>query len=203
MKHHSSAGHAQALPDLPQAYPFALRRRSWWQPCRVWVTFLLTVFITFSVPQVSHGETIKPLPEARELIARAGYGGQMLIYDEAQDTWWASEPDAVNQRYIPASTFKIMSSLVILEAGTLPDTQTLIPWDGVTRSRSVINQDLNLRDAFQYSALPHYQQLVRQTGAETMQKYIDLTGYGNRDISGRVDLFWILGPLRISPREQI
>ena len=36
-----------------------------------------------------------------------------------------------------------------------------------------------------------------------MQKFIDFTGYGNKDIDGGIDLFWLQGDLRITPQQQI
>ena len=36
-----------------------------------------------------------------------------------------------------------------------------------------------------------------------MQKFIDAFDYGNRDIGGPIDHFWLDGDLRISPLEQI
>ena len=36
-----------------------------------------------------------------------------------------------------------------------------------------------------------------------MQKYLDLFDYGNRDIGGGIDQFWLTGNLRIDPVQQI
>jgi beta-lactamase class D len=36
-----------------------------------------------------------------------------------------------------------------------------------------------------------------------MQKYVDLFEYGNRDIGGGIDEFWVKGNLRIDPVQQI
>jgi beta-lactamase class D len=36
-----------------------------------------------------------------------------------------------------------------------------------------------------------------------MQNYVDLFEYGNRDIGGGIDQFWLTGALRIDPIEQI
>ena len=36
-----------------------------------------------------------------------------------------------------------------------------------------------------------------------MQKYLDLFDYGNRDIGGGIDQFWLTGDLRIDPIQQI
>jgi beta-lactamase class D len=36
-----------------------------------------------------------------------------------------------------------------------------------------------------------------------MQYYVDAVGYGNQDISGKIDSFWLDGALRISADEQV
>ena len=36
-----------------------------------------------------------------------------------------------------------------------------------------------------------------------MQKYLDLLEYGNRDIGGGIDQFWLTGNLRIDPMQQV
>jgi beta-lactamase class D len=38
---------------------------------------------------------------------------------------------------------------------------------------------------------------------ERMQKYVDLLEYGNRNIGGGIDQFWLTGELRIDPIQQI
>ena len=58
-------------------------------------------------------------------------------------------------------------------------------------------------NAFKYSAVWFYQELARRIGEEKMQHYITLNHYGNEDISGGIDLFWLDGGLRISADEQI
>ena len=36
-----------------------------------------------------------------------------------------------------------------------------------------------------------------------MQKYVDLLDYGNRNIGGGIDQFWLTGELRIDPMQQV
>jgi beta-lactamase class D len=48
----------------------------------------------------------------------------------------------------------------------------------------------------------YYQELARRIGPARMQAYVDRFAYGNRDISGGIDQFWLTGGLRISPEEQ-
>ncbi len=59
-----------------------------------------------------------------------------------------------------------------------------------------------MRSAIAVSAVPVYQEIARRIGQERMQ-YVDMFDYGNRDIGGGIDQFWLTGNLRIDPVEQI
>jgi beta-lactamase class D len=73
----------------------------------------------------------------------------------------------------------------------------------VTRSIEAWNKDHTLRSAIAASAVPVYQEVARRIGTERMQKYLDLFEYGNRNIGGGIDQFWLTGNLRIDPMQQI
>src|SRR5207302_1318723 len=108
------------------------------------------------------------------------------------------------QAMLPASTFKIPNSVIALETGVVGDPdKDVFKWDGVVRSIEGWNRDHTLRSAIAASAVPVYQEIARRIGAERMQKYVDLFEYGNRDIGGGVDQFWLTGNLRIDPIQQI
>ena len=51
--------------------------------------------------------------------------------------------------------------------------------------------------------MPVYQEIARRIGAERMQKYVDLLDYGNRNIGGGIDQFWLTGDMRIDPMQQV
>lgn len=147
--------------------------------------------------------SLTPLPALERQVLRTGYSGTALVHDAATDTWYTSDAALAQQRFIPASTFKIFSALVALETGVIAGIDSVMPWDGVVRSRTELNRDLTLLEGFRLSAVPHFQALVRAIGQERMQQHIDAVGYGNRDISGGIDQFWLTGALRISPLEQV
>jgi len=71
-------------------------------------------------------------------------------------------------------------------------------WDGVHRDIDDWNRDLTLSEAFLVSAVPAYQILALQIGAEKMKKYIDQIDYGSKDISPGIDIFWLPKPGRTS-----
>lgn len=109
--------------------------------------------------------------------------------------------------YTPFSTFKIVSSLIGLETGIISDEEMIIPWDGISRSVSNWNQDLSMKDAFTYSSVPWYQEMVRRIGKDTMQTWLDSLGYGSKNepyvIADNLDTFWLDNSLKISPDEQL
>ncbi|NOJ49152.1 class D beta-lactamase [Bradyrhizobium archetypum] len=116
----------------------------------------------------------------------------------------ASDKVRSGEGRLPASTFKIPNSVIALETGVVEDPdKDVFKWDGVTRSIEAWNKDHTLRSAIAASAVPVYQEIARRIGPERMQKYLELFEYGNRDIGGGIDQFWLTGALRIDPIQQI
>lgn len=109
--------------------------------------------------------------------------------------------------YLPASTFKIVNALVGLETGRVNDEKAVIKWDGVTREIENWNQDLTMKDAFKYSAVPWFQELARRIGKDTMQQYLDTLGYGSMYgrmvIKDNLDTFWLDNTLKVTADEQM
>lgn len=105
--------------------------------------------------------------------------------------------------YSPASTFKIINSLVGLQTGEITNDSMQIKWDGVERSVPGWNKDLTMYEAFRVSAVPYYQEVARRIGKQTMQTWLDTLAYGNQKIGGPVDSFWLDNSLKIKPDEQL
>jgi len=146
--------------------------------------------------------------EIREELAKhftdAGTVGTFVGYKIDDYLIIASDKDRSGEAKLPASTFKIPNSLIALETGVVEDPdKDIFKWDGVVRSIEAWNKDHTLRSAIAVSAVPVYQEIARRIGAERMQKYVDLFEYGNRDIGGGIDQFWLTGNLRIDPVQQV
>lgn len=60
-----------------------------------------------------------------------------------------------------------------------------------------------MKEAFKVSSVPYYQEVARRIGKDTMQLWIDSIGYGNKNIGGPIDSFWLNNHLKISPDEQL
>jgi beta-lactamase class D len=119
--------------------------------------------------------------------------GQITVYNLALDT----------TRTLPASTFKIVNSLIGLETGKILDEKMVIKWDGIKRPVEEWNKDMDMQEAFKVSCVPYYQEVARRIGRDTMQLWLDSLHYGNMNIGKRVDSFWLNNDLKISPDEQL
>src|SRR5258708_17429143 len=146
--------------------------------------------------------------EIREDLAKhftdEGTAGTFVGYKIDDYLIIASDNERSGQAMLPASTFKIPNSLIALETGVVADPdKDVFKWDDVVRSIEGWNRDHTLRSAIAASAVPVYPEIARRIGAERMQKYLDLLEYGNRDIGGGIDQFWLTGALRIDPVQQV
>jgi len=111
--------------------------------------------------------------------------------------------------YLPASTFKIINSLIGLQTGRISNDSMIIKWDGVQRPVKEWNKDLTMYEAFRVSSVPYYQEVARRIGKDTMQFWLDSLGYGARSdtekviIKTRIDSFWLDNSIRITPDQEL
>ena len=167
---------------------------------------LLAVFGIF--PSRAFADVAPQRSEIRDDLAKhfadVGAVGTFVGYKIDDYLIIASDKDRSGQAFLPASTFKIPNSLIALETGVVEDPdKDVFKWDGVKRDIEAWNRDHTMRSAIAASAVPVYQEIARRIGAERMQQYVDLLDYGNHNIGGGIDQFWLTGDLRIDPFRQI
>lgn len=111
--------------------------------------------------------------------------------------------------YLPASTFKIVNSLIGLQTGKIVNDSMVIKWDGVQRWNPEWNKDLTMYEAFRVSAVPYYQEVARRIGKDTMQMWLDSLKYGAKTDTDRVvirtaiDSFWLDNSIKMTPDQQL
>ncbi|WP_439817933.1 class D beta-lactamase [Zavarzinia sp. CC-PAN008] len=132
------------------------------------------------------------------LIQEAGSGAVLL------------REGACDQRFTPASTFKVPLAVMGFDAGILVDAAHP-RWDyradmaAPARDRRTVDPMVWERD----SVLWYSREITRRLGAERFARYVDALGYGNRDVrgtAGRGDGLthaWLASSLEISPDEQV
>lgn len=134
--------------------------------------------------------------------------GAIVLLDAQTGRLVRHNPERARTRFLPASTFKIPNTLIALETGVASGPEFALAWDSTVAPReawwpSTWARDHTLRSALPASVVWFYQELARRIGAERMQAYLERFDYGNRDIAGGIDQFWLTGGLRISSEEQV
>ncbi|MEO7802653.1 MAG: class D beta-lactamase [Ginsengibacter sp.] len=161
------------------------------------IYFLIIVLQSCSVNKAKIDNTLKQYFDEAKVdgcfTLLSNSDGNITVYNMALDT----------QRFLPASTFKIVNSLIGLHIGVIVDEKMVIPWDGKVRSNPEWNKNLTMKEAFKVSAVPYYQEVARRIGYDTMKVWIDSIGYGDKNISGPLDSFWLNNKIKISPDEQL
>ncbi|TPG70583.1 class D beta-lactamase [Brevibacillus laterosporus] len=128
--------------------------------------------------------------------------GAFILRDLEKNTTFIFNEERAKQSQAPQSTFKIMNALIGLQVKAVDDEYTVKRWDGVKRDLDAWNKDHTLGSAMRYSTVWYYQQLARDIGAEQMKEWLHKASYGNQDISGGIDKFWLNSSLKITPLEQ-
>src|SRR5829696_8525903 len=79
--------------------------------------------------------------------------GQFTVYNLARYR---------DSAFLPASTFKIINSLIGLQTGKIIDDSMVIRWDGRVREVPEWNQELSMYRAFRVSSVPYFQEVARR-----------------------------------------
>lgn len=108
-------------------------------------------------------------------------------------------------RLPPASTFKLVLSLIGYDAGILTDAhdpawpyrEGYVAWNPAWRETTDPARWMKI------SVVWYSQQVTERLGSDRFRRYVDAFDYGNRDVSGGLARAWIGSSLAISPLEQI
>lgn len=138
----------------------------------------------------------------------AGREGTFVLLDARSGETIRHNPERARTGFLPASTFKIPNTLIALETGVADGPNFFLRRDTILAPTeswwpASWREDHTLRTALPNSVVWYYQELARRVGSERMQGYLDRFDYGNADISGGIDEFWLSGGLRISADEQV
>ena len=169
---------------------------------------LLTALMALTAATASRADTWREHPEWGKAFTQAGVKGTVLVYEEGTDTMHVFDAKRARHPYSPASTFKVFNAMVAIDTGAVADEFEPIAWDGEVRTMggkpmTEWNRANSLASGMRYSTVWLYQEVARRAGQKRMQAWIDKADYGNHDISGGIDRFWLGGGLRISAEQQV
>jgi beta-lactamase class D len=158
------------------------------------ILFLLAWLLGFPMRAQS-----APLPDINCTLILDAASGKTLYQDGVCD-----------QRFSPASTFKVPLSLIGYDAGILSDEHTP-SWDykpefnAVKRDRKTVDPVIWEKD----SILWFSREITRRLGEKNFAGYVSKLDYGNNDVSGNpgksdgLTQSWVNSSLKITPIEQV
>ena len=138
-----------------------------------------------------------------ERFAFRNVSGTLIVAEEDGTPLLVHDTARAKIRFSPASTFKVLNTLIALESGAVDGRGTRFKWDGVDRGSEAWNRSHTLQTAFDTSCVWVFQTIARKVGAERYTSDLQNLGYGNAQIGEEVDLFWLDDSLKISGMEQI
>jgi len=159
-----------------------------------------------STSQVTSSKISNVSTQHQQAIARyfneAQTQGVIVIKKGEQIDIYGNDLTRANTQYVPASTFKMLNALIGLEHNKVT-VDDVFKWNGEKRSYPIWEKDMNLSEAMSLSAVPVYQELAKRIGLDLMTKEVKRVNFGNANIGTQVDNFWLVGPLQITPIQEV
>ncbi|MEI0563879.1 OXA-63 family oxacillin-hydrolyzing class D beta-lactamase OXA-1102 [Brachyspira pulli] len=167
----------------------------------------ISILILIFVILISCKNTEKTSDETTlidNIFTNSNTEGTLVIYDLNENKYIIHNKERAEQRFYPASTFKIYNSLIGLYEKAVKDVdEVFYKYNGEKVFLESWAKDSNLRYAIKNSQVPAYKELARRIGLEKMKENIEKLDFGNKNIGDCVDTFWLEGPLEISAMEQV
>lgn len=132
-----------------------------------------------------------------------GYEGSFVLYDLQRAEYDIYNKEKSTLRVSPNSTYKIYSALFALESEVISQSDNSMDWDGKEHAHQAWNKDQNLSTAMESSATWYFQQLDKKLQKKNIASYLAQIQYGNQDVSGGIENYWLQSSLEISPIEQV
>ncbi len=163
------------------------------------------ILLAFVVLVAMEFKPKEPAKEADPALAAhfAGYEASFVLSQPAKEAYLRHNPQRAALRLPPQSTFKIPNALIALDTGVASGPDFVLKWDGRQWPLPGWNRDHTLASAIQDSVVWYFQELARRIGHDPMRLYLKLMDYGNADLSGGMDRFWLDSSLAISAEEQV
>lgn len=169
---------------------------------KYWIIAIVLLFTgtIYDLPVKAEKMNIKDLSVEEEF---AGTQGTIVLKNLKSDKIYVYNKERSEVRYTPESTFKVPNALIGLQTKAVNDEYEVKRWDGVVREFPEWNRDHTLASGMRHSVIWYYQQMARDIGFEQMQTYMKKIHFGNGDISGGIDHFWLDSTLKVSAQEQV
>lgn len=166
------------------------------------ITFLicLTLLILVSSCTLNRAQIDNSL---KKHFDSAGVEGMFSILNNQSGTITLYNMEMDTQRILPGGTFSVVNTLIGIQTSRITNEDMEATGDTALEVSDGENKQLNLTEAFRSNATPYFQNIARRIGKDTMKFWVDSLQYGNKNLQGPIDSFWLNNHLKISPDEQL
>jgi beta-lactamase class D len=131
-----------------------------------------------------------------------------VLFEEGKGVISVNDSSLVKTRYSPCSTFKVPHAVFGLDSGYITGKDFTLEYDPQKNPQQSYwpnnwSQDHDLESAVKNSVVWYFQNVARNIGHKKMAHFLAKAKFGNQDISGGIDEFWLGSSLKISPLEQV
>lgn len=166
-----------------------------------------TAAVTAVLLLAAAGSAVADEPAALDRIA--ALSATLVVIDvESGEVLARIHPDRAARRAAPCSTFKVPNALIALATGAVREGDDVIRRDPETTPaeegwpESWKRSEHRLASAIRDSVVWYFQEVARRVGEEEYRRWLARLEYGNGQVHGGVDRFWLAEPLAVSADEQ-
>ena len=163
---------------------------------RLSLFFILCIHFSYSQSIIEQNDRLHFLHKSMDVKS------SIIIYNQQKNRLITNDTLAFKETYSPNSTFFLYESLIGLESGKIKDSLDNFHWNSLCHPNENWNQDQTLSLALKHQTEWCFEQVARAIDSSKMQSWLNLIGYGNKDISGGIDRFWNNNSLKISVKQQ-
>lgn len=134
--------------------------------------------------------------------------GALEIYDAQSKLSFRVNTPRLSERLPPCSTYLLPHMAIALGTGVIKDTDSRIAFDAAKHPESSFwprswQRDQTFDSALKNSVQWYAQDVSTRLGSARLSQNLARLKYGNADISGGLDKFWMSSSLRVNSFEQI
>lgn len=163
---------------------------------------MIKYFILFSailIPILASAEDVA----ISTIFSENGVDGTIVISSLNSTQTFIHNYARAKRRFSPASTFKIMNTLISIEEKAISGPDDAFKWDGHIYDLPNWNHDQTLTTAFKVSCVWCYQELALRIGEERYRSALEQSDYGELQSHFGITTFWLDGSLQISALGQV
>ena len=166
------------------------------------LSFLLILVTFFSV--FSQKNAVEVNINLQQINRSYGVKSSILIFNQRKNKLTTNDTSLFKSPVSPIGTFFLFESLIGLESGIIKDTAELIPFEFQEKSAfsDELTIDQSLIIALKHQTQWYFKKVANALKDEKLKNWLTLMGYGNKDLSGGIDVCWNNNSLLITPYQQ-